>query len=296
MVVKRRTSWIISIIFGVGVVALLGYLMSRGTVSLLSPAGSIAEHERSLIVFAAALSSIVIIPVFALTGWIVWRYRAGSMHAVYDPHWDHNRIIESIWWLIPSILIAILASVAWRSSHTLDPAVALPSVQPALHVQVVALQWKWLFIYPEQGVASVNRLMLPVHRAVHFDITADAPMNSFWIPQLGGQIYAMPGMSTQLNLEAAKAGSYRGSSANLSGAGFADMDFEARAVSPAEFSSWSNGLRAKDSTLTLTSYEQLRQPSDGVDTEYGHVQTGLYGSVVERYMGGHQHTSAEQGI
>lgn len=285
---KQRSRWILSVVFGMGVVALLAYLMSRGTVELLTPRGSIAAHERSLIVFAAALSSIVIIPVFALTGWIVWRYRATNMHAPYDPHWDHNRVIESIWWLIPTILIAILASVTWRSSHTLDPSVALQSDRPAINVQVVALQWKWLFIYPDYGVASVDRLMMPVNRAVHFDITADAPMNSFWIPQLGGQIYAMPGMSTQLSLEAARSGDYRGSSANLSGTGFASMDFQARVVDEPAFDNWVKRTKTEEKELSAATYDQLRLPSDGGVSTYGHVQPALYRSILHRYMSNHE--------
>jgi cytochrome o ubiquinol oxidase subunit 2 len=278
------------------VVGLFGYFINHGTVALLSPAGTIADHERNLIIFATLLSSIVILPVFALTGWIVWRYRATNVHATYDPQWDHNRIIESIWWLIPTILIAILAAVAWRSSHTLDPSLALRSDQPALNVQVVALQWKWLFIYPQQSVATVNNLMLPLNRPVHFDITADAPMNSFWIPQLGGQIYAMPGMSTQLNLEASKPGSYRGSSANISGAGFASMNFQAHAVSQSTFDSWASRLHGHKPALTSQLYERLRQPGNVTATSYSAVQPNLYDSVLERYMGSHAHDGAETGI
>jgi cytochrome o ubiquinol oxidase subunit 2 len=287
--VRRRSGWLLAVILVVVVVSVLSILISRGTVELLSPAGTVAEHERNLIIFATLLSSVVIIPVFGLTAWIVWRYRATNLHAAYDPHWDHNRVIESIWWLIPSVLISILAAVTWRSSHTLDPSVALQSDLPTVTVQVVALQWKWLFIYPEQGVASVNKLVLPANRAVHFDITADAPMNSFWIPQLGGQIYAMPGMSTKLNLEAGHPGTYRGSSANLSGAGFSDMDFRAVAVTPAGFTDWSTQLHRQKTKLSAIDYDSLRRPSPSQVLEYGSIQPNLYQSVLERYMGGHTH-------
>ena len=286
---KQRSRLVVALILAIAVICLLGYFISHSTVELLSPAGSIADHERSLIIFATVLSSVVILPVFALTAWIVWRYRASNMHAPYDPQWDHNRLIESIWWLIPSILIAVLAAVTWRSSHTLDPRVALRSDKPAVNIQVVALQWKWLFIYPEQGVASVNTLMMPVNRAVHFDITADAPMNSFWIPQLGGQIYAMPGMSTQLNLDASKIGTYRGSSANLSGAGFAAMDFQTHAVSQSDFTNWTSTLHSQDSRLSSADYARLREPSETGVMEFGGVQTGLYQSIIDKYMGGHTH-------
>jgi len=287
---KRR-----GLLIGAGsaiVLAVLAILTSRGTVDILAPAGTIASHERSLIYFAAILSVIVVVPVFGLTAWIVWRYREGNTKAVYDPKWDHNRIIEGIWWLIPTILIAILATVAWRSSHTLDPTVAIASNQPALRVQVVALQWKWLFIYPDQDIALVNKLMLPVGRPVHFDITADAPMNSFWIPQLGGQIYAMPGMSTQLSLEADRAGSYRGSSANISGTGFSDMNFQAVAIAPADFTHWSTGLQRNKPVLSSAAYELLRRPAPAQISSYGAVQPNLYRAILERFMDSHDHAEA----
>jgi cytochrome o ubiquinol oxidase subunit 2 len=287
--VRRRPTWLLPFILAASVVVVLAVLISRGTVELLSPAGTIAEHERNLIIFATLLSSVVIIPVFGLTAWIVWRYRATNLHAAYDPQWDHNRLIEGIWWLIPSILIAILAAVAWRSSHTLDPRVAIQSDQPTLNVQVVALQWKWLFIYPDQNVATVNKLMLPVNRAVHFDITADAPMNSFWIPQLGGQIYAMPGMSTQLNLEASKPGHFRGSSANISGTGFASMQFDTQAVPSGMFNDWAAKTRDESGNLNMAGYNALRRPGTSPVLGYGHVQAGLYDSVLERFMSGHNH-------
>jgi cytochrome o ubiquinol oxidase subunit 2 len=187
--------------------------------------------------------------------------------------------------------------VAWRSSHTLDPTVAIASPQPAVHIQVVALQWKWLFIYPDQHIATINKLMIPVNRPVHFDITADAPMNSFWIPQLGGQIYAMPGMSTQLSLEASKVGTYRGSSANLSGAGFASMDFRTDAVSAQAYKQWLNHSQHSDKPVSLTAsdYEVLRQPSEIYEATYNSVDSGLFQSVVDRFMS-HQHASAEAGL
>ena len=181
-------------------------------------------------IFAALLSLVVVIPVFAMTIYIVWRYRESNQKAKYSPDWDHNSKVETIWWLIPTLLIVVLSVVTWNSSHSLDPFKPIKSSVKPLRVQVIALQWKWLFIYPEQGVASTNILELPVDRPINFEVTADAPMNSFWIPQLGGQIYAMAGMSTQLHLMASEAGTYAGASANLSGKGFAKMKFDTKAV------------------------------------------------------------------
>lgn len=270
-----------------GAVIILGWLASKGTFAVLQPSGTIAEDERHLIILASLMSLIVVIPVFILTGLIVWRYRADNHRAKYQPNWDHNRVAESIWWLIPGILIAILAVITWQSTHALDPTKAIASNKPTLHVQVIALNWKWLFIYPEQHIATVNHLMLPVGRPVHFDITSDAPMNSFWIPQLGGQIYAMTGMSTQLNLRADKAGDYRGSSANISGSGFARMTFTATAMPETSFQAWLSTTAQKGlPTLDKQSYAALAKPSTGNSEVYSSVEPGIYQTTVHKYMHG----------
>jgi cytochrome o ubiquinol oxidase subunit 2 len=179
--------------------------------------------------------------------------------------------------------------VTWRSSHQLDPRVALVSDKKALTVQVVALQWRWLFLYPEQGVASLNYVQMPINRPVHFEITADAPMNSFWIPKLGGQIYAMAGMETQLNLMASQTGEYRGSSANLSGAGFAGMDFTARAVSQDSFDRWAASAK-RNPPLNYTGYQLLARPSsDASEATYTLPNTQLFSAIMMPYMDGHRH-------
>jgi cytochrome o ubiquinol oxidase subunit 2 len=263
----------------------IGYFVTRGSVDVFSSTGPIAARERALIIFAAVLSSIVIIPVFILTGFIAYRYRETNHHAKYSPDFDHSVLFESIWWGIPIAIIGTLAVVTWRSSHSLDPRAALVSNKTPLTIQVVALQWRWLFLYPEQGVASMNYVEMPVNRPVRFEITSDAPMNSFWLPKLGGQIYAMSGMETRLNLMASQTGNYRGVSANISGDGFADMVFTARAVPPSQFDSWAQDAR-NSKALTGAYYRSLSRPSDDNKPATFNLQdTTLFHDILMSYMG-----------
>ncbi len=266
------------------VVLLLYALLHGHTIQVLDPKGAVGHEERRLMFFALALSVIVVIPVFAMLVWFAWRYRdTHPKKAKYTPDWDRNPFIEGVWWLVPTILIVILSVVTWRSSHALDPYKPLSGTEP-LNIQVIALDWKWLFIYPEQNIASVNYLQLPVDRPVNFSITADAPMNSFWIPQLGGQIYAMPGMATQLHLEATEIGKFRGSSANISGDGFAGMTFTAEATSEKAFEQWVKQAKGF-STLTFSAYDKLAEPSQNDPSAYyGSVEPKLFDVVIMKYM------------
>jgi cytochrome o ubiquinol oxidase subunit 2 len=254
--------------------------------AVLSPQGPIAKQQRDLLVFATILSLAVILPVFWLTFHIVHTYRVDAKKpGKYQPEWDGNRNLEGLWWTIPTIIIFVLSVVTWNTSHSLDPYRPLSSTQKPLTIQVIALQWKWLFLYPEQGIATVNFVQLPVDRPVTFDITADAPMNSFWIPQLGGQIYAMTGMSSQLHLQADKPGAYRGSSANLSGKGFANMDFTARATSQAEFDAWATTAKAANPNFGYDQYQILSLPDDNEPTAtYSLADDQLYTTVMAKYM------------
>src|SRR5665213_829593 len=208
--------------------ALALYLHGRD-IPILDPKGPVALGERSVIYLTLALCAIVVIPVFVMLFTFAWKYRADNPKArvYHEPDWDHyNTAAEIIWWLVPGVIVVILSVVAWQSSHALDPYKPLIGSGAPITVEVVALDWKWLFIYPEEGIATVNMLEIPENSPIHFEITADAPMNSFWIPSLGGQIMAMPGMTTQLNLLASSIGTFNGVSANISGAGFAGMAFK----------------------------------------------------------------------
>lgn len=253
--------------------------------AVLNPKGIVATKERNLMVLTVLLGLLVVVPVYIMTFAIAWRYREGNTKAKYSPNLTGNRWIETLWWSIPSAIILLLSVVTWNSSHTLDPSQSLKVSTKPLNVDVVALDWKWLFIYPDQGVASVNQVEMPVGTPVNFYITADAPMNSFWIPQLGSQIYAMPGMRTQLHLIADKAGAYEGSSANLSGDGFAGMRFKAVAGSKAQFNNWLQAAQRSDATLDRGSYTQLAKPSEyNPVTTYASVDSSLFDHVLLKYM------------
>ncbi|MGH7192393.1 MAG: COX aromatic rich motif-containing protein, partial [Candidatus Saccharimonadales bacterium] len=243
------------------------------------------DKQRELIVFALGLSLIVVIPVYILLFSFAWRYREGNhKKAKYNPELSGNRWAEGVWWLIPTVLITILSVVAWDSSHTLDPYRSLDSGVRPIRIQVVAMDWKWLFIYPEQHVASVNLFQFPKGTPLDFQITSDAPMNSFWIPQLGGQIYAMPGMVTQLHLQADRTGNFNGWSANISGDGFARMTFVARSSSKASYEAWLDQLRRSPDRLDVAAYEQLSRPGESSFRYYSSVQSGMFDAQVMKYL------------
>lgn len=251
---------------------------------VLAPAGSIAMQQRDLFMFALIIMSVVAIPVFILLGVISWKYRATNHKARYSPKWNSNNKLELLWWGIPVLIVGVLSLVAWRTSHSLDPFTPLQSEKQLVKVQVIALQWKWLFIYPDYSTASVNELYIPIDTPIEFSIAADAPMNSFWIPELGGQIYAMNGMSTMLHLKADKIGDYRGMSSNISGEGFADMTFIVHAVAHDKFMPKLTEKSAGKENLTLTSYASLAEPSVLTEPQwYKAFDNSLYQSVIDKY-------------
>jgi cytochrome o ubiquinol oxidase subunit 2 len=275
-------------IFGGVVVAwflgLVVYYLHNANIQVLNPKGSVAHDERNLIIFTVSLGLLVVLPVFVMTFTIAWKYREGNTKAKYRPDWDHNIFAETLWWGIPTAIIVVLSIVAWTTSHSLDPHKSLSNATP-MKIQVVALDWKWLFIYPQQGIATVNYVQIPVGQPVQFEITSNGPMNSFWIPQLGSQIYAMAGMSTHLNLVADSVGDYLGSSANISGRGFAGMKFTARASSAVEFNSWASGVRNSSSSLSMASYKALAGPSENNPVAYySSVTPDLYNRVLLKFQ------------
>lgn len=285
---KKLIIWFAAVASLLFVAISIWYLCGTN-IQIMNPAGIVASRERQLIFFTLALSAVVVIPVFSLAIWIAWRYRDTNQHKAhkkrYQPNWSGSPLIEATWWAIPIILIGIVAVVAWRSSFSLDPYKPLSNQQKSITIQVVALDWKWLFIYPKQHLATVNEVRFPVNTQVNFELTADAPMNSFWIPQLGGQIYAMPGMTTHLYLRADKLGNYRGSSANISGQGFAGMQFVAKAVPVDDFNNWVFHTHMDQPKLTQATYNQLAKPSSNNPVAYyGNVDDGLYNGVIMKYM------------
>lgn len=271
--------------FAAALIVLLVLYVSSHNVSVLNPAGIVASKERNLIILSTILMLVVVIPVYTMTILIAWKYRASNHRAKYTPDWDRNKLIEIAWWAIPGAIIFALSIAAWQSAHDLDPYKPLVSDKKPLVIEVVALQWRWLFIYPEQHIASVNLVEFSSDRPVRFVITSDAPMNSFWIPQLGGQIYAMPGMSTELNLMADKNDSYTGTSANISGRGFADMKFVAKSTSQTDFDRWVGTVRQSNVLLTATEYAKLAQPNnDKRVTYYSYVTSSIYSDIIMKYM------------
>jgi cytochrome o ubiquinol oxidase subunit 2 len=280
------------IILGLGILLAAGVYLSTLNIPVLQPAGQIADKQRNLLYLSLLLSVVVVLPVFVMLFVFSFKYSESNKKAKYSPNYSSSKKLESIWWGIPFIIIAILSVITWNSSHDLDPFKPIHAANQPIHIQVIALQWKWLFIYPEQNIASVNFVQFPKDTPVDFEITSDAPMNSYWIPKLGGQIYAMPGMSTHLNLMANKSGDFSGKSANISGEGFAKMTFTARASSPSEFNQWVSKLSKADSPLNVTSYAQLAKPNTSDHAiYYSSADSSLYGSIVNKYMGSqHQHT------
>lgn len=273
------------ILLFLGFTAITTFFIITHDIPVLNPKGVIGKKECDLIITASLLMLIVVIPVFILTWFFAWRYRESNVKAKHAPDWEHNNIAEYCWWGVPLIIIAVLAVITWKSSHELNPFKPIETGKKPLVIQVVALQWKWLFIYPEQEIATINFVQFPEQTPLNFEITSDAPMNSFWIPQLGGQIYAMPAMRTKLHLIANEPGTFRGASANLSGEGFAGMAFTAKASSQEEFDHWVQSVKTSQKHLTIDEYNQLVEPSEYHPmTTYVLMQEQLFEQILMKYM------------
>ncbi|HQT81422.1 MAG TPA: ubiquinol oxidase subunit II [Ferrovaceae bacterium] len=254
--------------------------------AVLDPKGPVAAAEKHLILTAFGLMLLVVIPVIVMTIAFAWRYRASNKNAKYEPKWDNSHTVEWVVWSVPAVIVLILGTLVWRTSHELSPEKPLVSANKTLEVEVVSMDWKWLFIYPQQGIASVNELVIPANTPVHFKITSDAVMNSFFIPQLGGQIYAMAGMQTNLNLLANEEGVYRGMDAMYNGEGFSAMSFPVKVASNNQFDAWVNQVHSEKTDLNVTQLRALEVPSDHVKPMYfATVTPYLFESVIMKYMG-----------
>lgn len=293
-----------AVVVGLGLLTAVALFLQSLHIPVLDPKGLIAHEQRNLIIFTVILSLFVIIPVYTLTIVFAWKYRAGNKKANHSPDWEKHNGIEAVMWGIPIAIILVLSVVTWRTSHSLDPFKPLESDKKPLTVQVVSLQWKWLFIYPEQKIATVNYFQIPEDTPINFEITSDAPMNAFWIPQLGSQIYSMNGMTTKLHLIADEPGRYNGVSSNISGAGFADMTFVAEAVPSSNFIKWVSSVQLSKNELDLAAYEELAKPSSHVHaTEYVLAKQDLHRTIVMKHMApasppkhgedGNEHASSE---
>lgn len=259
---------------------------------VLNPPGDIAAQQGNLVVVATVLMLLIIVPVIALTLFFAWHYRASNREATYTPDWDHSTHLELIIWAAPLLIIIALGAVTWITTHTLDPYRKLSRIDATrpvaadtkpLVVQVVALDWKWLFIYPEQGIATVNELATPVDVPIRFHITASSVMNAFYVPALAGMIYAMPSMETQLNAVMNEPGEYDGFSSNYSGAGFSHMRFKYHALDQAGFDKWVQSNKEAGRTLDRAEYLELEKPSEKVPVQrYSSVLPDLYDAIVNR--------------
>jgi cytochrome o ubiquinol oxidase subunit II len=253
--------------------------------ALMNPAGPVGAGERQILVDSVVIMLAIVLPTMAATVAFAWWFRASNTRARYLPDWAFSGRIELVVWSIPVLVIMFLGGLAWSSSHDLDPAQPVTGQGKTLQVQVVSLDWKWLFIYPDQGVASVNRLVIPVGAPVRFQVTSGSVMTAFFIPRLGSMIYAMNGMVTPLNLRADKPGDYLGEASQFSGDGFSDMRFTATAVSPADFAAWAAAAHAGGPVLDAVSYRSLSQ--QGVPPApftYSAVAPGLFQAIATQKL------------
>jgi cytochrome o ubiquinol oxidase subunit II len=247
----------------------------------LDPQGPVASAERTILFNSLGIMLAIVIPTIIATLGVAFWFRASNTRAPYLPNWEYSGRLEMIVWSIPTMTVLLLAGIGWISSHDLDPRKPLAATAKPLTVQVVSLDWKWLFIYPEQGIASVNQLTIPAATPISFELTSSGVMNSFFVPQLGGQIYTMARMVTQLQLQADKPGSFPGLSAQFSGDGFADMHFVVDAVAPDQFSAWVAKTRSNGGMLDAAAYAELVRPSEAVKPfTYRLVAPGLFQTIV----------------
>jgi cytochrome o ubiquinol oxidase subunit II len=262
----------------------VGALMTGCSLGVLDPKGPVGADEKVILFDATVIMLAVVVPVIVCTLAFAWWFRANNRFARRLPDWEYSGRIEFVTWSIPAMIVLFLSGIAWIGSHELDPKKALRSEAQAVEVEVVSLDWKWLFIYPREQVAAVNELIIPVNTPVHFKLTSGSVMNSFFVPQLGSQIYTMAGMTTQLNLLASHLGTYMGISAQFSGDGFSDMRFDVRAVSAEDYRAWVVSSQASAAQLNADRYNQLAVPSlHDEPATFSQVTDGLFDGIVHSH-------------
>lgn len=262
------------------------FVLMHKSAIVAHPEGIIAREEWRHILLHFVLMLVVVLPIMILFWVVAWKYRATNRKAEYTPENTSNAWTQALLWMIPSSVIVAMIFSTWTATHQLDPYVPLKSDHKPLNIQVVALNWKWLFIYPEEEIATVNFVEFPAGIPIHFSMTADgSPMNSFWIPQLSGQIYAMTGMVTPLNIMADGPGIYSGKAAEINGEGYAGMTFTAKATTQEEFANWVKHVKESPQHLTLAKYNELLKPTTNHPAAYySHVQQELFNKIVMKYM------------
>lgn len=270
---------------------------------VMNPSGYIAARQRDLVVTSTILLLLIIVPVMVLIAFFAWKYRQSNTDAEYRPEWSHSTRLEVVIWSAPLAIIIALGAITWVNTHTLDPYRPLEQISATqavtpqhkpLTVEVVALNWKWLFFYPDLGIATVNELAAPVDTPINFKITSSDLMNSFYIPALAGQIYAMAGMQTQLHAVINKPGVYEGISANYSGAGFSDMNFKFHGLSDADFKAWVEKVKSSGDELSVARYQALAEPSEKTPVHYyKSAAPNLYHDILNRCVD-HSHPCMDQ--
>lgn len=251
---------------------------------LFNPKGPIGTEERFVIFAAIALMLLVVIPVAIMNVWFPWRYRSARSGDAYEPKWNNSLKIEVVVWLVPAIIVTVLGILVWDTTHRLDPYKPIETGAPPVRIEAVSLDWKWLFIYPELNIATVNQLVFPAKVPLSFRLTSASVMTSFFIPQLGSQIYAMGGMQTQLHLLADVPGTYAGQNQQYSGLGYSGMNFKAIATSREEFDAWVEKVRQSPETLDLDRYERLETPSEKEPVAlFSAVKPGLFDTILVKH-------------
>jgi cytochrome o ubiquinol oxidase subunit 2 len=260
--------------------------LSGCAAGILQPAGPVGDAERTILFDALAIMLAIVIPTIVATLTFAWWYRASNHRARYSPNWAYSGRLELIVWSIPALVVFFLGGIAWIGSHRLDPALPLPAhQQQPVEVDIVSLDWKWLFIYPQQGVASINRLVVPAGVPLKLKLTSATVLNVFFTPQLGSMIYTMYGMLSQLNLQADKPGAYHGLAAHFNGDGFSDMRFDVQALTPAAFAAWAHSTHANGPPLDDSSYRQLLVQTQNVRPyTYASVQPGLFDAILHQQL------------
>jgi len=282
---NRPRPGIFAAVSRIGVLTALCVALSGCEHGVLNPAGPVGASERVILLDALAIMLAIVVPTIICTLIFAWWFRESNRRAVYDPRWAYSGRLELLVWSVPALVVVFLGGIAWSGSHDLDPAKPLATRRDALEVQVVALDWKWLFIYPEQHIASINRLVAPVGTPVHFQLTSASVMNVFFVPQLGSEIYAMNGMVTQLNLQADRLGTFPGLAAQINGDGFSDMTFDTLAVSQRDFSEWVSAAQSGGQTLDETAYRRLLRQSAKIQPyTYRDVTPKLFEAIAFRHL------------
>jgi cytochrome o ubiquinol oxidase subunit II len=268
-----------------GALAIALALLAGCGKAVLEPAGPVARDERIILLDSLAIMLAIVVPVIVVTLGVAWWYRRSNTRARYLPNFAYSGRLELLVWSIPALVVIFLGGIAWIGSHDLDPARPLASPVKPIEIDVVSLDWKWLFIYPDQNVASVNRLVVPAGVPLHFRVTSATVFNVFFVPQLGSELYTMPGMAGTLNLLADHPGVYPGLSAHFSGDGFSDMHFDVEAVGQPQFTAWAAATRAAGPELDDAAYRELTVPTQNVSPyTYRSVRPGLFQGIVTQRL------------